>query len=150
MATSKVGAVRSALKTLIEARLVTDGITAVDVRKFPPVNDANTTEDRIFLDVAEVSQEHHTFQSGRAEEIALSGKVTVMRSGSSEAEQQATETRALLLLGSIENGVRADPEASSSVFHVEIVDYTVTPQLVVNNQGVATEIEFELSVIAHI
>lgn len=141
---SRVGVARAALKAAVVTQLVTDGVAGVDVRLFPPVGTV-VKQSRLFFDTARPDQEHFAHGGSRMENIELDGNITVLVSGVSETEQTQAEDRALAILASLETVLVADDDLGGAVWHAELVDYEIAPQVTAGNDA-ATEITFTVSI----
>jgi len=121
MSTSTVVAFRTALATAIAAQLTSDGTTGVTIHKHNVVD--RGAGDVIELGRADVTQQHLAYGGSREEAYTLTGKIYAPISGGTDTEAGEAETRAYLILASIENTLRTDPTVSTSVFHAEIASY---------------------------
>lgn len=146
MATSSIGTVRAALKTLISSQL-----SGVNVFAFLPGDKAfegATGYEFVSLsDVLSGSQEHLSFGGSREEMFTMQGIVFVAKSGTGDTQATAAEDRALVLLAGVEDALRGD-DTPGSVFHGEVAGYQVR-----NGIGDArawSQVEFEIDIVAHI
>lgn len=121
MSTSTVPTLRAALASAIATQLTADGTTGVTIHKYKKVDPG--VGDLIILGRADATQEHETYGGSRDERYTLGGKIYAPISGGSDVEAAEAETRAYLILASIENTLRDDPTVSASVFHAELVTY---------------------------
>ena len=125
MATSRFQNLRVALAALIVTRLATDSTTDVTVTEYPPLGDY-TREDRVWLAEISGTQEPYTMgTSGNRQEILeVELRVYAPTHGGTSEEQSSGESRAELILASVENAVRTDVTVSSTVYNVELASFT--------------------------
>lgn len=123
MATSKLPALKSGLKTLLEAQA---GLSGVLVSYGWP---KDPRREIIVLADAEITQEYRGIgaaiqspQPAKREEIDLTVLVSVV--GETTA-QQATTERSLALLGYIETALRTDPRVGGAVEVAQLSRYRV-------------------------
>lgn len=146
MSTSRIPALRAALKTAIAAQLTTDGITAV-TNAFHPA-DEQTKKDHIWLGSMSSSQTEHAFGGSREETITVNGAIEVFRAGTGDTVGTAAETAAHAILGSIEDALRADIDVNSTVFDCVVAGHESEVQAVTD--GWYGVIGFDLEAEAHI
>ena len=152
MSTSTIQSVRSAIKTNISSRLSTDAVTGVTVRQYPPTGTDTQLQDWIFLIEADATRQHLTFgatNTGKdVETYDFTGQVWVYKSGASEDDLSAAETRALAVFASVENAIRITDDSPDSSFHAQITRYKVTPYPDASNS--VCVVEFTIEVEAHL
>lgn len=137
MSTSRVPALRSALKSVFAAQLVTDGVTAT-VTEFDP-GDEQTKVDCVWFGSIRSQQAEHTFGGSRAESMIAEGFVRVMRPGAGDTVAAAAEDQAHVILASLEDALRSDITVGSAVFDCVIAGH---------ESGYATDPEGRICVVA--
>ncbi len=137
MSTSTVPALRSALKTVIDAQLTTDAVTAV-VTEFDP-GDEQTKTDAVFFGSIRSQQEELAFGGSRMETLNAEGFIRVLRPGAGDTVAAAAEDQAHTILASIETALRDDITASGAVFDCVIAGH---------ESGYATDPEGRICMIA--
>lgn len=146
MSTSRVVALRAALKTAIENQLTSDAVTATTTA-FDP-GDEQTKADCVWLGGMRSSQEEHAFGGSRMETILVDGFIRVLEPGAGDTAGTAAETRAHQILASVETALRDDITAGSTVFDCVITghesDGATTPE------GRVAVVAFDLEAEAHI
>ncbi len=146
MTTSRVPALRSALKTVIDAQLTADAVTGVTVSEFDPGDEQ--TGDWVFFGSIRSTQTELTFGGSREETLFVEGFIRVEKAGAGDTVAAAAEDRAHVLLGSIEDALRADIDVSDTVFNCVIAGhesgYATTPE------GRVAMLAFDVEAEAHI
>jgi len=146
MSTSKIVTFRNAFATALAAQLTSDGTSGVTVRKYPVAEPDR--EDMVTLGNASASQEHLALGGSRWERFTLDGDIMTPASGGSTDEASEAETRALVVLASVENVLRSDPTFTSAVFHAQIASYS--SEALVDTQGYIGHVTFTVEVEAAI
>lgn len=147
MATSTLATFRANLVTQIAAQLTTDAVTGVTVHRFPNTAHA-TREDRVELGPIRATQIHLAQDGSRSETLEAEGAIFAAASGGTDDESTEAETRALLILASVENTLRADPSVSAAVFHAQVAEYESDP--FADDEGWVGYIRFTITAEAHL
>ena len=137
MTTSRVPALRSALKTVIDAQLTTDAVTAT-VTEFHP-GDEQTKTDCVWLGSITSTQEELAFGGSRMETLTVEGFIRVLKPGAGDTVAAAAEDQTHTILASIENALRNDITAGSAVFDCVVAGH---------ESDVATDPEGRIGVVA--
>jgi hypothetical protein len=146
MATSTISALRSALVSLIEARLTTDAVTGVTVSAWQIPN--MTRQDHLMLGGVEATQEDMTYTM-REETYDVEGTIWIPRPGSNAVDASTVETRALVVFASVESALTGSPSVTGTVFDAEIRTYETNVQWF-DDGWVAGVVVFNINVQAHL
>lgn len=129
MSTSKFQDIRASLKTLVDSRLTTDGVTGVDVFAYPPVGDV-AREDMVWFGRIASDQGPLTMGGtgrGVAETLDVDFHIRAPYHGSDVATQGAADGRAETILASVENALRADSTVGGAVMFAEVTAFESIP-----------------------
>lgn len=150
MATSKFQDLRAALVSAINSRLTSQGVTGVTVTQFPPLGDV-AFEDRIYLGRIRVDQEPLTM-GGTArlvdEDIEVDLFIEAVKPGGDVTDMSEMEQRAEVMLGVVENALRADSDVGSTVLFGELASFELIP--VTGDGRVGVTIEAVISAMSNI
>ena len=122
MATSTLNDFRGNLAANITTQLATDATTGVTVFKFPPGDQAPST-DYLFIGRVETDQTRLVYGGPRSETLTADVVVYVEQAGAGDTVADTVEQRALTIAASIENTLRADPTVDSGTPAVWDAEY---------------------------
>jgi hypothetical protein len=141
VSSSKFQDIRTALVTLINARLTTQSITGVVVTDFPPLGEVSF-DDRIYLGRIRVDQEPLGMGGASRlvdEEIEVELFVVASKPGGDNDDMKLCEERAEVIFSAVENGLRASSSVSSTVMFADVAAFESVPFASDNRVGVMIE-----------
>ena len=147
MGKSVTTVLRSALKPAIVTQLATDGILGVQVSKFSPGDDVQST-DAIWFGKISGTQDEANFGGSREETLDVEGFLLVTTPGAGDTIAATSEDRAFTILASIETALRADATLSAVVFDAVITDTSSEPGM--SPEGRYTFLTFTITATAYI
>ena len=127
---SQIGAVRTALKSALQARAALSGVS---ITRFRPSPDDENAVEAIWLEDADGEQQPAA-NSLRWDDIILQVVVKVRKPGDGEAVAAAAEDRALILFAEVEAAVTADHELGGVVLTCDIGRYSTHQELEPSNR----------------
>lgn len=150
MATSRFQNLRAALKTVLVARLTTDGVTGVDVFEYEPRGDV-VREDMIWFGRITVDQEPLTMGGtghGISETLNVDFHIRAPRNGADQETASEAEQRAEQILSVVENALRHAPSVSSTVMSAEVDSFESIPDY--DEAGAIGTIEGTITCLANL